>query len=109
MESVAVLCGRTFGLRHVVRCEEPLDGVFLSVGVDHADIRVPARAPVELRKDPEKVRQKNAVHAAVADDEDRLARALAGEAIDGAERPREDFIERLPTRPRDKTVVAPAR
>src|SRR5436190_5322892 len=93
----------------MVRREKPLNGVFLSIGVDHADIRVPARAPVELRKDPEEVREEDPVHAAVADDEDRLARALAGKAIDGAERAREDLIERLPTRPRDKTVVVPAR
>src|SRR2546428_190119 len=103
------LSARTTKPRNMIRCEKALDGVILSVGVDHADIRVPARGPVEIRKDPEEMRQEDPVHAAVADDEDRLARALAGEAIDGAERPREDFIERLPTRPRDKTVVAPAR
>src|SRR5438128_11401272 len=45
----------------------------------------------------------------MADDEDRFARALSCEAVDRAERAREDLIERLPTRPRHKTVVAPVR
>ena len=97
------------GLRHMVRREEPLDGVHLPVGVHDADVRVPSGASIELGKDPEEVRQQDAVHAAVADDEDGLSGALAGEAIDHAERPREDLIERLSARPRDETVVVPVR
>src|SRR6266571_9299611 len=45
----------------------------------------------------------------MADDEDRLAWALAREPIDRAERAREDLIERLPTRPRNEAVVVPVR
>src|SRR6266851_2418073 len=73
----------------------------------HADIRVLAWGSVELRKYPEEVRQQNAVHPAMADDEDRLARGLAREAIDRAEGAREYLLERLPARPRDEAVLAP--
>src|SRR5438067_7622830 len=96
-------------LLHVVRCEQPLDGVRFSVGVNDADVRVPTGGPVELGKDPEEIRQQDAVHAPVADDEDRLARAFPDEAIDRAERARQDLIERLAARPNNETVVAPVR
>src|SRR6266566_1441470 len=45
----------------------------------------------------------------MADDEDRLARALSCEAVNRAERAREDLIERLAAGPGDETVVAPVR
>src|SRR5438552_2181980 len=45
----------------------------------------------------------------MADDEDRLARALSCEAVDRAERARQDLIERLAAWPGDETVVAPVR
>src|SRR5438309_6971266 len=45
----------------------------------------------------------------MADDEDRLARALSREPVDRAERPRQDLIEGLAARPGDETVVAPIR
>jgi len=93
----------------MVRCEEPLDGVFLSVGVDHADVRVPAWGSVELRKRPEEMRQEDPVHAAVTDDQDRLAWALARQAFDRAERPRKNLLERFTAGPRDEAVVVPAR
>src|SRR5207249_1461338 len=98
-----------FGLRHVVAGEESLDDVGLSVGVHDADVRVPAGASVELRKDPEKMREHDPIHTAVADDEDRLAWALARQPIDRAKRARQDLIERLATRPGEEAVVAPVR
>src|SRR2546430_17718913 len=93
----------------MVGCEQPLDRVFRPIRVDDADVRVPSGSSVELGKDSEEVRQHDAVHATVADDEDGLAWALAGEAIDRAEGAREDLIERLAARPNNETVVAPVR
>src|SRR5438477_8428941 len=93
----------------MINREEALDLVGLSVGVDDTDVRVPTGGPVELGKDPEEMRQQYAVHTAVAHDEDGLARAFADEAIDRAKRARQDLIERLATRPRDKTIVVPVR
>ena len=92
----------------MVRGKEPLDGVLVPVGMDHADVRVPAWCAVELRKYPEKMREQDAVHAAVADDEDRLARTLACETRDGAQRAPQDLIEGLPTGPRDEPVLIPS-
>src|SRR5256885_17020728 len=93
----------------MVRREQPLDRVFLPIGVDDADVRVPTGSSVELGQDPEEMRQHDAVHAAVAHDEDGFAWAFAGEAIDRAEGAREDLIERLAAWPNDETVVAPVR
>src|SRR5688500_12388225 len=100
---------RPFGVRYVVRGEETLDGVRCAVGMHNADARVPRRATVELREQPEEVRQEDAIHSPVADDKDRLAWILAREALDRAEGAREDLIERLTTRPCDEAVVVPVR
>src|SRR5258706_4631742 len=94
-------------VHYVIRREETLDGVRVSIGMDDADVRVSAGASIELGKDSEKMRQEDAIHAAVADDEDGLAGALARETIDRTQRARQGLIERLPTWPRDETVVVP--
>src|SRR5438309_8148495 len=95
--------------RHMVRGEEPLDRVGLPVGVDHADVRVSSGRSIKPRKDSLEMREQDAIHAAVADDEDGLAGALAREALDRAQCACDDLVERLPTRPRDEAIVVPVR
>src|SRR5437879_3484854 len=109
MESGAMSGSSSVGVRDVLRREEPFDSVSLSVGVHDADVRVPARRPVQPRKDAEEMRKQDSVHATVTDDQDRLARALAGEALDRAKRPRKNPFERFTAGPRDEAVVVPAR
>src|ERR1700716_3902649 len=109
MESVAMSGSSPVGVRDVLGGEESFDSVSLSVGVHDADIRVPAWRPVQPRKDAEEMRKQDPVHATVADDQDRLARALAGEALDRAKRPRKHLFERFTAGPGDEAVVVPAR
>src|SRR4051812_38212233 len=70
--------------RHVICREESLHGVGFPVGVDDADVRVSSGTAIELRQYPKEVRQQDAIHAPVADDQNGLARALADEAVDGS-------------------------
>src|SRR5438552_1464806 len=64
---------------------------------------------LELRQDPQEVRQQDAVHPAVAHDEDRLAGALAHQPLDDAKDTGDDPVERFASRPRDEAIVGPVR
>src|SRR5437899_898821 len=75
----------------------------------HADVRVRCGRPIELRKDPQEMRQEDAIHAAMPYHEDRFAGALAREPLDDAEHPGDDLFKRLASRPLDETIVGPVR
>ena len=89
--------------------EELLDCVGAAVGDHLRDVRVRRTRPLELRQEPQEVAHEDPRDAAVADDDDRLPRALVDNASDEPEGPIEDRVERLTTGPLHEAILVPVR